>query len=128
MASARTVFFIPGYHIVAPIHLASYFVKLVLLALETTEKRRLLMLQWRNTSPEATASFYSRVLFVWLNNLFLKGYKTLLTVDTLTPLDQDILDASRPTKLEERWGKGSSSGRPIPLLSLSFADIHTPRS
>ncbi|KAH0593670.1 hypothetical protein MHUMG1_08420 [Metarhizium humberi] len=111
MACARTVFFIPGYHIVAPIHLASYFVKLVLLALETTEKRRLLMLQWRNTSPEATASFYSRVLFVWLNNLFLKGYKTLLTVDTLTPLDQDILDASRPTKLEERWEKADKSGK-----------------
>ncbi|KIE00725.1 ABC transporter, partial [Metarhizium majus ARSEF 297] len=111
MACARTVFFIPGYHIVAPIHLASYFVKLVLLALETAEKRRLLMLQWRNTSPEATASFYSRVLFVWLNNLFLKGYKTLLTVDTLTPLDQDILDASRPAKLEERWGKADKSGK-----------------
>ncbi|KAK9443505.1 ABC transporter [Metarhizium brunneum] len=111
MACARTVFFIPGYHIVAPIHLASYFVKLVLLALETTEKRRLLMLQWRNTSPEATASFYSRVLFVWLNSLFLKGYKTLLTVDTLTPLDQDILDASRPTKLEERWGKADKSSK-----------------
>ncbi|KID73703.1 ABC transporter, partial [Metarhizium brunneum ARSEF 3297] len=111
MACARTVFFIPGYHIVAPIHLASYFFKLVLLALETTEKRRLLMLQWRNTSPEATASFYSRVLFVWLNSLFLKGYKTLLTVDTLTPLDQDILDASRPTKLEERWGKADKSSK-----------------
>ncbi|KHO01327.1 ABC transporter [Metarhizium album ARSEF 1941] len=109
MASARTVCFIPGLNVVAPIHLASYFVKLVLLALEVTEKRRLLLLRWKDTSPEDTASFYSRVLFVWLNRLFLKGYKTLLTVDTLTPLDQDILTASRPTKLQETWAKADKS-------------------
>lgn len=113
LASSRTVFFIPGYHVVARIHLASYFVKLVLLAAEVTEKRKLLFLPWRDTSPEAAASFYNRVLFVWLNQLFLKGYRTLLTVNTLTPLDQDILDASQPTELQERWGKGSYSRHPL---------------
>lgn len=107
LASSRTVFFIPGYHLVAPIQLTSYFVKLVIFAAEVTEKRRLLMTQWRDTSPEAAASIYNRVLFVWLDRLLLKGYTTLLTVDNLTPLDQDILDASRPTSLLERWDKGS---------------------
>lgn len=107
LASSRTVFFIPGYHLVAPIQLTSYFVKLVIFAAEVTEKRRLLMTQWRDTSPEAAASIYNRVLFVWLDRLLLRGYTTLLTVDNLTPLDQDILDASRPTSLLERWDKGS---------------------
>ncbi|KAK2608934.1 hypothetical protein QQS21_002510 [Conoideocrella luteorostrata] len=111
LASSRTVFFIPGYHDVAPIQLASYFVKLVLLAAEVSEKRKLLMWQWENTSPEAAASIYSRVLFIWLNRLFFKGYRTHLTVDTLTPIDQDILDASRPVKLQERWGKADKSSK-----------------
>lgn len=119
LASTRTVFFIPGYHVVAPIHLASYFVKLVLLAVEVTEKRKLLMLRWKNTSPEDAASFYSRVFFVWLNRLFLRGYKTLLTVDTLTPLDHDVLAASRPTKLQDRWDKGSCS-KHAPSISRSL--------
>ncbi|KAG6256393.1 hypothetical protein E4U23_001961 [Claviceps purpurea] len=103
LASSRTSFFIPGYDVVAPIHLSSYFVKLVILTTEVVEKRKLLMWHCKNVSPEAAASFYSRVFFVWLNGLLLKGYRTSLTVDTLTPLDQDILGASRPDSLLDRW-------------------------
>lgn len=123
LARTRTVFFIPGYHIVAPIHLASYFVKLVLLAVETTEKRKLLMLRWKKTSPEDAASFYSRVFFVWLNRLFFDGYKTLLTVDTLTPLDHDILASSRPTELQDRWEKGNCLATCPLSCSRFFTDI-----
>ncbi|KAG6270985.1 hypothetical protein E4U49_004823 [Claviceps purpurea] len=43
LASSRTSFFIPGYDVVAPIHLSSYFVKLVILTTEVVEKRKLLM-------------------------------------------------------------------------------------
>ncbi|KAL7917975.1 ABC transporter [Trichoderma austrokoningii] len=112
LASPNIVFFTPSYHVVAHIPLVIYLVKLVLLAAEVTEKRKLLLMpQWRNTSPEAAASIYSRVLFVWLNPLFLKGYRTLLTVNTLTPLDQDILSASRPIKLQERWRKADKSSK-----------------
>ncbi|KAG6147648.1 hypothetical protein E4U28_006536 [Claviceps purpurea] len=106
LASSRTSFFIPGYDVVAPIHLSSYFVKLVILATEVVEKRKLLMWHCKNVSPEAAASFYSRVFFVWLNGLLLKGHRTSLTVDTLTPLDQDILGASRPDSLLDRWERG----------------------
>jgi hypothetical protein len=107
LARSRTLFFIPGYRVVAPIHLAGFFVKLALLALEVTEKRRLLIARYRDASPEAASSFYARVLFVWLNQLFLKGYKNRLKVDSLPPLDEDVLAASRPIKLQERWEKGT---------------------
>ncbi|KAG5917423.1 hypothetical protein E4U61_002737 [Claviceps capensis] len=43
LASSRTSFFIPGYDVVAPIQLSSYFVKLVILATEVVEKRKLLI-------------------------------------------------------------------------------------
>lgn len=123
LARSRTLFFIPGYDVVAKIQLAAYFVKLVLFAAEITEKRRLFMPEWEKTSTEAAASFYNRVLFIWLNQLFLKGYKTLLTVSTLMPLDQDILDASRPTKLQQRWRKGNDL---IPLPSnTNFSNLLT---
>ncbi|KAG6162558.1 hypothetical protein E4U51_006316, partial [Claviceps purpurea] len=55
LASSRTSFFIPGYDVVAPIHLSSYFVKLVILATEVVEKRKLLMWHCKNVSPEAAA-------------------------------------------------------------------------
>ncbi|KAG6153317.1 hypothetical protein E4U37_003042 [Claviceps purpurea] len=111
LASSRTSFFIPGYDVVAPIHLSSYFVKLVILATEVVEKRKLLMWHCKNVSPEAAASFYSRVFFVWLNGLLLKGYRTSLTVDTLTPLDQDILGASRPDSLLDRWERANKRSK-----------------
>lgn len=64
-----------------------------------------------NASPEATASFYDRVLFLWLNRLLLNGYRSSLTVDNLTSLDQDILCASRPTEILRRWEKGVYCGQ-----------------
>ncbi|KAG5996170.1 hypothetical protein E4U52_007183 [Claviceps spartinae] len=115
LASSRTSFFIPGYDVVAPIHLSSYFVKLVILGTEVIEKRKLLMWHCKNVSPEAVASFYNRVFFVWLNSLLLKGYRTSLTVDTLTPLDQDILGASRPDSLLDRWERAKKRSK-IALL------------
>uniref|UniRef100_A0A8H7NNV7 ABC transporter n=1 Tax=Bionectria ochroleuca TaxID=29856 RepID=A0A8H7NNV7_BIOOC len=111
LARLRTLFFIPDYHITALVNLTSYAVKLVLLVLEVTEKRSLLLWQWKDTSPEDVASYYSRVLFLWLNRVFIRGYNTRLTVDSLTPLDQDILTASRPTKLEQRWAKAEKSSK-----------------
>ncbi|KAG6092442.1 hypothetical protein E4U30_005419 [Claviceps sp. LM220 group G6] len=115
LASSRTSFFIPGYDVVAPIHLSSYFVKLVILGTEVIEKRKLLMWHCKNVSPEAVASFYNRVFFVWLNSLLLKGYRTSLTVDTLTTLDQDILGASRPDGLLDRWERAKKRSK-IALL------------
>ncbi|KAG6008111.1 hypothetical protein E4U21_004993 [Claviceps maximensis] len=106
LAISRTSFFIPGYAVVAPVQLTSYFVKLFILAVEVVEKRRLLVWHCTDVSPEALGSFYNRVLFLWLNPLLLKGYRTSLTVDNLTPLDQDILGASRPTGIQRRWKKG----------------------
>ncbi|KAG5930350.1 hypothetical protein E4U42_001865 [Claviceps africana] len=111
MASCRTAFFIPGYAVVARIQLISYFVKLAILAAEVTEKRKWLFWHCRELSPEATASFYNRVFFVWLNPLLLKGYRTSLTVDNLTPLDQDILSASQPVGILRRWGKANNSSK-----------------
>ncbi|KAG6119070.1 hypothetical protein E4U13_007997 [Claviceps humidiphila] len=111
LASSRTSFFIPGYDVVAPIHLSSYFVKLVILSTEVVEKRKLLMWHCKNVSPEALASFYNRVFFVWLNGLLLKGYRTSLTLDTLTPLDQDILGASRPDSLLDIWERANKRSK-----------------
>ncbi|KAG5953563.1 hypothetical protein E4U53_004782 [Claviceps sorghi] len=100
-----------GYAVVARIQLGSYFVKLAILAAEVTEKRKWVLWHCGNLSPEATASFYNRVFFVWLNHLLLKGYGTSLTVDNLTPLDQDILGASQPIGLLRRWGKANKSSK-----------------
>jgi hypothetical protein len=104
----RTLFFISERQIVAQLFLANFFIKILLFALEISEKRRLLSRTYQAASPEATSGVINRALFLWLNNLFLKGFRTLLTIDTLTPLDAELLDESKAWKLIENWGLSKS--------------------
>lgn len=62
-------------------------------------------------SPEATSGVLNRALFIWLNNVFRRSFRTLLTVDILTPLDADLLAASEPSALEERWQRANKSSK-----------------
>ena len=81
-------------------------VKILIFILEVSEKRRLLRFRWQNASPEETSGAINRALFIWLNHIFLQGFRTLLTVEALTPLDSDLLEASKPSKLIRRWEEG----------------------
>lgn len=107
LARVRTLFFLPESQTVAAVFLASFCVKILVFTLEVTEKRHLLLPEWQNESPEATSGVINRALFIWVNDVFIRGFKTLLTVNTLTPLDAEILSASRPATLIERWEKST---------------------
>lgn len=106
LARARTLFYIAASRVPARLFLASYCSKIIIFMLELVEKRRLLKPGWRYMSTEATSNVYSRSLFIWLNPLFIKGFRTLLSLPSLPPIDPAILSASRPVNLVERWDSG----------------------
>lgn len=108
LARVRTLFFIPGSQSVAKVNLASFCVKLIIFALELTEKRRLLLPAWQDASPEAVGSVYNRVLFWWLNSLFMKGFRNLISINSLPALDTELLETANPTELVEKWNRGAS--------------------
>ncbi|KAM3435751.1 hypothetical protein NHJ13734_005395 [Beauveria thailandica] len=103
LARVRTLFYLQSANHLAAVFLAGFCVKVVMFALELYEKRRLLRPKWQHSAPEATSSTYSRALFIWLNSLMVKGFRSSLTVDTLTPIDGDLLKASEPSSLLDRW-------------------------
>ena len=109
LARVRTLFFVNEhrYRTIAAVNLASYIVKFVLFALELTEKRRLVLPEWFDASPEATGSIFNRAFYIWLNPLLLRGSRELLTVEALTPLSGDILKATKPVTLQQNWNKGA---------------------
>lgn len=76
---------------------------------ENAELRSLLRPEWKHVSREETAGTINRSLFLCLNHIFIKGFKTLLSIDMLIPLDSGILSASKPVTLQERWDKGEYS-------------------
>ncbi|KJZ74702.1 hypothetical protein HIM_05819 [Hirsutella minnesotensis 3608] len=109
MARVRTLWLMPYSRTISGLLLASFLVKVVIFGWESTEKGSLLRPEWKNASPEDKGSFYNRAMFIWLNRVFRRGFKTLLTIATLTPLDKELLDASDASGLIERWEKSSKS-------------------
>lgn len=107
IARVRTLFY-QTTPTIAGIYVASFVTKAGLFALELWEKRQLLLPEWKAASLEDTSSIYNRALFVWLNALFVQGFRQVLTVDSLMEVDAEILQASRAKELIDDWDKGWS--------------------
>ena len=109
LARARTLLYVPKVHSSALLFLGCYCVKFAIFLLEIVEKRRLLKPKWQSISAENTSSVYSRSLFVWLNPLFVKGFKADLTQKDLLPIESAIVSASEPTSLKEKWNQSKQA-------------------
>ena len=96
-------------------------VKLLLLVLEAVEKRHILKSEYAGYPPEATAGFYNRALFWWLNPLFKLGFNGALRVDDLFVLDKELSSERLLGQFEEKWSKGTVSS--IYVHALQIANI-----
>jgi ABC-type multidrug transport system fused ATPase/permease subunit len=83
---------------------ATVALKAVLISLESLHKRRWMEWDVKLHSPEETSGLYGLGAFLWLNSLFISGYKKLLDVDDLFPLDRrmsaEVLQQSLAKRLE----------------------------
>jgi hypothetical protein len=93
--------------IIAIVTTVAVAVKLVLFVLEAVEKRNILKSEYAGYPPEATAGFYSRAVFWWLNPLFKIGFTGFLRVDDLSVLDKQLSSERLLAKFEETWSKGN---------------------
>ncbi|KAE8320751.1 P-loop containing nucleoside triphosphate hydrolase protein [Aspergillus sergii] len=73
---------------------ASIGVELILLALETVEKRRWLLTYHAAVPRESTSGPFSRLLFLWLNHLLKAGYTNTLTPDCILPPVHEGLEST----------------------------------
>ena len=102
----RTIFRLASSPEVPGILIGSLCSKIFILLLENYEKQSLLISREEQCSKETKAGILNRSLFLWLNPLFLQGYTKWLTTETLMPIDSDILSASQPDLLIEKWNNG----------------------
>jgi len=94
--------------IIAIVSTVAIGAKTLLVFLEAVEKRGILKTEFAGYPPEATAGFYSRSLFWWLNPLFRIGYSNVLSVRDLFILDKELSSERLLAMFEERWSKGTS--------------------
>ncbi|KAJ5575262.1 P-loop containing nucleoside triphosphate hydrolase protein [Penicillium hetheringtonii] len=84
--------------------------KVIILVLESTEKRNLLKKAFDGSAVETTSGIINRCLLWWVNSLLWKGSKSTLTVESLPLLADDIREASDPQDLTARWEKADKYG------------------
>lgn len=105
-AEVRSLWIRDGYTAVAITKTISSVIMTLLLAAEAAEKGSLLHEPYTNAAPETMSGSYSRSTFWWLNPLFLTGYRSILSNETLTAID----DALLTTNVYPRFQRAQANG------------------
>ncbi|MCJ1311900.1 hypothetical protein MMC25_005573 [Agyrium rufum] len=100
---ARTLYLMKESSSISGIFTASIGLKLALLILETQEKRPILRDPYRRLSPEATSGIFSRSFFWWLNGLFIEGFRSILTFESLFDIDAELDSRPLRDRMQEAW-------------------------
>ncbi|OJK00423.1 hypothetical protein ASPACDRAFT_1880763 [Aspergillus aculeatus ATCC 16872] len=64
---------------------------------------------FRDISPESTSGIFARTVFWWLNGLFLRGFRKLLTVEDLFPTDEALSSSYLGRRIRRAWAKYKST-------------------
>lgn len=88
IVKSRSYFLRPGLTNIAVLTILTGTFKVFTLGLEEISKSSLIAdpETRQDAGPEATSGFLSRTLFVWINRLFLFGFKNILRLDSLDGL------------------------------------------
>lgn len=105
IARVRTQWLLRSSNALAAVLTASVAFKVLMLALEATGKRRILLQSYRNISTENTSSIFNRGVFWWLNSLLLSGFKSVLSVDDLLTISETLESRRLSDKLQAGWNK-----------------------
>ncbi|PYI23686.1 putative ATP-binding cassette transporter [Aspergillus violaceofuscus CBS 115571] len=89
--------------------------KMIMLLLESLEKRQYLTDDYRGLPPESTSGIINRSFMWWLNHMFTVGSRRLLTMDDMYDLDPALNSASVSEKAQRVWAQ-----RRIPARRFEF--------
>lgn len=104
---------------------ASLGLKLVILFLESQSKSGFFSWDVKEHSPEETSSIFSLGVFFWLNNLFLTGYKKVLAIKDLYPLDSALESRRMQQKLELKLDYNRLNGDKFGLVKALVRTFKT---
>ncbi|KAF4435232.1 multidrug resistance [Fusarium acutatum] len=105
------------YQNYASVLTASAALKAVMVYLESRQKEKWLGWDVKQHSPEETSGIWNLGVFFWLNTLFMKGYRVILTLESLYPLDE-ALAAERHQTFVERVHNNPYKGQKYGLARL----------
>ncbi|KAF5511663.1 ABC transporter atnG [Colletotrichum siamense] len=116
-ARARTLWMLGPNQTIPAIFTCTLALRAVMILLESTEKRRILVPQHKGYSKEVTSGTFNRSVFFWLTSLFINGYRNILKLEDLYPLDPKLASEPLYKKLADAWGQVPDKTRPGALFS-----------
>jgi hypothetical protein len=81
-------------------------VRLIMLVLESCEKRHALLAEHKAISHEQTRGLLSDILFTWLGPLFRAGYRRILYVDDTASFGPEMKTKTLHSILSSKWATG----------------------
>lgn len=109
LAQARSLWIQISDSPIAGLFSASLGLKLILLVLESVEKRRLLTPSSSSPAHESTSGIYNRGVFWWLNSLLWKGHKVVLDAEQLPKIAETFSSSDLARKLTYQWTRGEGT-------------------
>lgn len=105
VARVRTLWLVQDGLAVAILYTCSTALRFTMLLLEATEKRHILMSTYPSPSSEEVSGILNRSVLGWLNPLLLNGFRKLLSVGDLLPIDSNLCGEALQTTLPSLWEK-----------------------
>ncbi|KAF2814016.1 P-loop containing nucleoside triphosphate hydrolase protein [Mytilinidion resinicola] len=116
-ARTRTLWATNGARPLAIMLLIATLIKVFLLGLELKGKQAWLIV--KESSPEATSGFFSRLTFWWINPMLLRGYRTPLQESGLFELQPALVGEKELLGLFEKWETSPYKTRPNGLFFIA---------
>lgn len=107
IAQARTLFLRHNDLSVAAVFTASIGATLLLWILEARNKTKHLKHPYKEYPPEATRGVWNRTFFWWLNSLFVRGFKKILTMDDLYEIPPSLSSERLRDEMQTVWERQS---------------------
>ncbi|KAI0389430.1 putative ABC multidrug transporter [Xylariaceae sp. FL0594] len=102
----------------AGIFSAAIVLKIGIFLLEARQKSKWIDWDVKEHSPEETSGIFSLGAFFWLNRLFLSGYKSVLEIGDLYPLDSSLSSTSLHEKLSRNMDYSKLNGDSFGLAKV----------
>ncbi|KAI1803292.1 putative ABC multidrug transporter [Daldinia bambusicola] len=90
--------------------------KVTVLLIEAQRKTEWVTWDAKEHSPEETSSIFDLGVFSWLNPLFLEGYRKVLAIKDLYPLDQSIAADRLSKRFTQEMGRVRPTGHQASLI------------
>ncbi|KAE9363954.1 putative ABC multidrug transporter [Stipitochalara longipes BDJ] len=105
---------------------AAIALKAGILLLEAQPKSRWVSWDEKQHSPEETSGIFSLGVFFWLNNMFLAGYRKILTIQDLYPLDTSFDAQSLHEQFSRNLDYSKLKGDKFGLLKVLVRTLKVP--